>query len=216
MILRPATWHARAWCVFLMEGRGWPPSDSRRDRDDDRRFEAPDRWRPDDGRRDRDDGRRDRDDFRRDRDDGRRDDRWRIGGNDRYDPRRDEPRRDGPSMPPRPPYSGYGGGRPPGNARVPEPVEEFGYVVPKDVLLDPNQEGRIVAIQAKAGWEVRPKGQTAGNQPRTGSGGGFREFDREAEDSRRKQRAIDEKNQVQERKAGKVKCAFCHRASCIC
>ena len=41
------------------------------------------------------------------------------------------------------------------------PSEDFGYVVPKSVKLDPGAEGRIVAIQALAGWERKPKGTGA-------------------------------------------------------
>jgi len=101
-------------------------------------------------------------------------------------------------------------------ARFPEPHEDFGYVVPKDVALAPGAEGRIVAIQAMAGWERRPKGTVGVNEKRTGNAGGFLEFDREAEDDRRKRRAVEDKQQAQERKAVKQKCSFCHRASCIC
>ena len=93
--------------------------------------------------------------------------------------------------------------------------EDFGYVVPKDVRLAPGAEGRIVAIQAKAGWEVKPRG-TAGQGKRTGNAGGFMEFDREAEDDRRKRRAVEERQEKESRKAEKSKCAFCRRFSCIC
>ena len=107
-----------------------------------------------------------------------------------------------------PSYGGRGG--------VPVPSEDFGYIVPKDVPLPPGAEGRTYAIQAQAGWERRPKGTAGANEKRTGNAGGFMEFDREEEDDRRKRRAIEEKIQAQVRKTSKSKCAFCHRASCIC
>ena len=93
--------------------------------------------------------------------------------------------------------------------------DDFGYIVPKDVRLAPGAEGRVVAIQAKAGWEMKPKG-TAGTGKRTGSAGGFMEFDREAEDDRRKRRAVEERQEKDFRKAEKIKCSFCRRFSCIC
>jgi hypothetical protein len=99
---------------------------------------------------------------------------------------------------------------------VPQPHEDFGYVVPKDVKLAPGAEGRIVAIQAQAGWERRPKGTAGSGEKRTGNAGGFMEFDREAEDDRRKRRAVEEKQIAAERKAVRQKCPFCKRASCIC
>jgi len=52
-------------------------------------------------------------------------------------------------------------------------------------------------------------------QKRTGEGGGFREFDDE-EDERRKRRALELHREKEDRKAEKKKCAFCKRFSCIC
>ena len=101
-------------------------------------------------------------------------------------------------------------------AKNPIPHEDFGYVVPKHVALAPGCEGRTYAIQAMAGWERRPKGTAGASDRRTGNAGGFMEFDRDAEDDRRKRRAVEEKMLTQERKATKIKCSFCHRATCIC
>lgn len=42
------------------------------------------------------------------------------------------------------------------------------------------------------------------------------EFDREAEDGRRKMQRVMEQQMVAERKAVKSKCGFCFRAKCIC
>ena len=56
---------------------------------------------------------------------------------------------------------------------------------------------------------------TAGGAKRTGEAGGFKEFD-DAEDDRRKRRAVEERDLKAERKATKTKCEYCKRASCIC
>lgn len=45
--------------------------------------------------------------------------------------------------------------------------------------------------------------------------GGFKEYDEE-ESERRKRRAVEERVEIQERKAEKKKCQYCHRAACIC
>ena len=54
-----------------------------------------------------------------------------------------------------------------------------------------------------------------GGTKRPGEGGGYREFD-EADEERRKRRAIEERDLKAERKATKTKCEYCKRASCIC
>ena len=100
--------------------------------------------------------------------------------------------------------------------KLSEPHEDFGYVVPKDVPLAPGAEGRIVAIQAMAGWEKRPKNNIAAGDRREGAAGGFREFDVQAEEARRKRARDFEKMEKDTRKAVKAKCQYCHRASCIC
>ena len=146
------------------------------------------------------------------------------GGSSRDEPRgvvdRWEPPREDPELPPMR-FADRSWGAPsrdpPPNSAKPVkafPSKEFGYIVPKSVALDPDQDGRVVAIQALAGWEQKPKGTAVGK--RTGAGGGFAEFNREAEDERRQWSAHQEKMQVMERKATKQKCSFCHRASCIC
>ena len=50
---------------------------------------------------------------------------------------------------------------------------------------------------------------------RSGEGGGFKEYDEEG-DARRKRRAEEERTERQEMKKQKKKCAYCHRAACIC
>ena len=96
------------------------------------------------------------------------------------------------------------------------PTAEFGYNVPKDVALLPGTEGRNIAIQAQAGWERRPSGMRGATGSRTGSAGGFMEFDRSAEDGRRAMQKEQDRQQKERMKAEKVKCAFCKRYSCIC
>ena len=54
-----------------------------------------------------------------------------------------------------------------------------------------------------------------GGTKRPGEGGGYTEFD-EADEERRKRRAIEERDLKAERKATKTKCEYCKRASCIC
>ena len=95
------------------------------------------------------------------------------------------------------------------------PQADFGYVVPKNVF-DPTSDGKTYAIQAMAAWERKPKGFNGPDEKRTGYGGGFQEFDRGAEEERRRRAAEMERQQVAERKATKNKCQFCKRASCIC
>ena len=56
---------------------------------------------------------------------------------------------------------------------------------------------------------------TAGGAKRTGEAGGFKEFD-DAEDDRRKRRAVEERDLKAERKATKTKCEYCKRFSCTC
>lgn len=102
------------------------------------------------------------------------------------------------------------------SSRINIPHEDFGYIVPKHVALAPGAEGRTYAIQAMAGWEKKPKGTAGSSDRRTGNAGGFMEYDRDEEDYRRKQQKEAEKHLVQARKATKQKCAFCHRATCIC
>ena len=52
-------------------------------------------------------------------------------------------------------------------------------------------------------------------EKRLGEAGGLKEFD-DAENARRKARALEEARETAERKAEKKKCAFCKRFSCIC
>ena len=52
-------------------------------------------------------------------------------------------------------------------------------------------------------------------EKRRGEAGGFKEFDAE-EAARRKRRAEEERTERQEMKKQKKKCAYCHRAACIC
>ena len=98
----------------------------------------------------------------------------------------------------------------------PEPHQDFGYVVPKTEQLAPGAEGRIVAIQALAGWEKRPKGMAGSAEKREGAAGGFREFDGQAEEDRRKAVRESERAEKEIRKAVRSKCPFCKRASCLC
>ena len=99
--------------------------------------------------------------------------------------------------------------------KMPEAHEDFGYVVPKDVFLNPGHEGRIVAIQALAGWERKPKGTAGAGAKREGAAGGFREFDGGEEDRRKAAREW-ERAEKESRKAFKAKCPFCKRAACLC
>ena len=62
---------------------------------------------------------------------------------------------------------------------------------------------------------VRGYGTAGRDQKRTGEAGGFREFDAE-EDDRRKRRAYEAAQEKAERKAEKKKCEYCKRFSCIC
>ena len=98
----------------------------------------------------------------------------------------------------------------------PRPREEFGFVVPRDVPLEPGAEGRTIAIQAMAGWEKKPRASAGSYEKRTGNAGGFQEFDREAEEERRRRAKEDERQRVAEAKKARVKCVYCKRASCIC
>ena len=98
----------------------------------------------------------------------------------------------------------------------PRPREEFGFVVPRDVPLEPGAEGRTIAIQAMAGWEKKPRASAGSFEKRTGNAGGFQEFDREAEEERRRRAKEDERQRVAEAKKARVKCVYCKRASCIC
>ena len=67
-----------------------------------------------------------------------------------------------------------------------------------------------------AGLDTGSNFGTAGsNLKRTGEGGGFREFDAD-EDDRRKRRAIEERQEKESRKAEKKKCDYCKRFACIC
>ena len=52
-------------------------------------------------------------------------------------------------------------------------------------------------------------------EKRLGEAGGFKEFD-DAENARRKARALEEARETAERKAERKKCDFCKRYSCIC
>ena len=58
------------------------------------------------------------------------------------------------------------------------------------------------------------KGTTAGTK-RLGEGGGFKEYDQEAEEQR-KRRAMTEKAEKEQRKAEKKKCEWCKRFACVC
>ena len=122
------------------------------------------------------------------------------------------------NAPPGPPthYSNAPSRPPPGRdiQRYVPPTEDFGYVVPRGEIAA-GSEGRTIAIQAQAGWERKPKG-TAHGEKRTGSAGGFKEFDGSEEEDRRKRRAIEDRQLKEERKAEKTKCAFCKRYACIC
>ena len=62
----------------------------------------------------------------------------------------------------------------------------------------------------------RPPSVTAAAGKRTGHAGGFAEFDRAEEEDRRKRRAVEDRQQVAERKAERTKCVYCKRFSCIC
>jgi hypothetical protein len=68
----------------------------------------------------------------------------------------------------------------------------------KDQLLD-----RAAGLDTS-----RSYGTAGSNGKRTGEGGGFREFDAE-EDDRRKRRAIEDRAAKEERKAEKKKCEYC-------
>jgi len=61
---------------------------------------------------------------------------------------------------------------------------------------------------------MRVSGAASGTK-RDGLAGGFKEYDEE-ESERRKRRAVEERVEIQERKAEKKKCQYCHRAACIC
>ena len=63
----------------------------------------------------------------------------------------------------------------------------------------------------------RPPGAPGSFVPekRRGEAGGFKEYDAE-EAARRKRRAEEERTERQEMKKQKKKCAYCHRAACIC
>ena len=74
--------------------------------------------------------------------------------------------------------------------------------------------GRDRAIGLDTGGKFAGGGSGA-DARRTGEGGGFREFD-ESEDVRRKRIRDEERQETEQRKATKTKCAFCKRASCIC
>ena len=97
--------------------------------------------------------------------------------------------------------------------------ETFGYVPPAAeqpwaASLTSNsgkivqQEGNIVPVTGKAvDGAFRPPGMRVTGEKRTGEGGGFREFD-DAEESRRKQRALEVKAETSARKAEKKKCDY--------
>lgn len=54
-----------------------------------------------------------------------------------------------------------------------------------------------------------------GRGDREGSGGGYRELDRDAE-RRQKRRREEEAKETEERKKAKVRCKACKRFSCVC